>query len=154
MIGSLWRQSEDFGSRVLVWFGCSAVTARQLIRFGVVGICAASVYVCAMALVVDAIGWSIVTGAVIAFVAGTAVSYAGNALWNFQTRLTPGNAVRFLAVTAAGMLVNVAIAWLGESLGAGYLLVSLMVMVVVPLFNFVGHRLVTFRAAHTPPGHG
>lgn len=151
MIGALWHKSETFGVRVLAWFGCSAAMARQLIRFGVVGVCAAAVYVCTMALVVEAIGWSMVTGAVVAFVAGTAVSYAGNALWSFQARLTLGNAARFTTVTAAGMLVNVAIAWIGESLGAGYLFVSLAVMMVVPLFNFAGHHLVTFAGARMPP---
>lgn len=150
MIGTLWHKSETFGVRVLAWFGCPAALASQMIRFGIVGVCAATVYVCTMALAVEAIGWSIVTAAVVAFIAGTAVSYAGNALWSFQAKLTLANAARFLAVTAAGMFVNVAIAWIGERLGAGYLLVSLTVMVVVPVFNFAGHRLVTFSAIEGP----
>lgn len=152
MIGALWHKSETVGVRILAWFGCSAAMARQVIRFGIVGVCAATVYVCTMALAVEAIGWSIVTGAVVAFVAGTAVSYAGNALWSFQAKLTLDNAARFLAVTAAGMLINVTIAWIGERLGAGYLLVSLTVMVVVPMFNFAGHRLVTFAGIKRPSG--
>jgi hypothetical protein len=36
------------------------------------------------------------------------------------------------------------IAWALERIGVHYLLISLTVLVIVPLFNFAGHRLVTF----------
>lgn len=150
MIAALWLKAETLGVKILGWFGLPPALARQLIRFGVVGVCAAAVYVGTMALVVDVLGRSIVSGAVVAFVAGTVVSYAGNALWSFEARLTLGNAARFTAITVAGLVLNIAIAWAGERLGAGYLLVSLIVMVTVPIFNFVGHRLVTFGGSHRP----
>ena len=43
-----------------------------------------------------------------------------------------------------GLLLNLLIAWAMERMGVHYLLISLAVLVVVPLFNFAGHRLITF----------
>jgi hypothetical protein len=37
-----------------------------------------------------------------------------------------------------------AIAWLLERMGVHYLLIALTVLIVVPMFNFAGHRLITF----------
>jgi hypothetical protein len=36
------------------------------------------------------------------------------------------------------------IAWLLERAGVHYLLISLAVLIAVPMFNFAGHRLITF----------
>jgi putative flippase GtrA len=147
-----WHSAEAFGIRILGWVGFSPVTARQLIRFGVVGVCAAAVYVGVTALLVERLGQSILVGTVVAFVVGSAVSYAGNALWSFEAQPTPGNAASFAAVVLAGLLVNALIALTGEHLGVGYLVVNFTVLIVVPAFNFVGHRLVTFALRTTKPG--
>jgi putative flippase GtrA len=144
MISVLWRQIEALGVRVLGWVGFPPIVARQLIRFGVVGICAASTYIFTTALIVEVFGQSIVTSAIIAFFFGGLVSYAGNAVWSFEARPTLGNAARFSTVQSIGMLINIVIALIGERIDAGYLAVTLTVQIVVPAFNFICHRLVTF----------
>jgi len=131
----IWNFLERLGVRILGWFGLSAKLARQLIRFFFVGGLAAITYVAIMALVVDGFG-----GRVIA----TLVSFVGNALWSFEARPTPARAAMFFAVNTVGLGLNMLIAWLLERTGVHYLLISLTVLVVVPLFNFAGHRLITF----------
>ena len=42
-----------------------------------------------------------------------------------------------------GLSAAMLIAWLLERAGVHCLLISLTVLVVVPLFNFAGHRLIT-----------
>jgi putative flippase GtrA len=74
----------------------------------------------------------------------TAVSYVGNALWSFAAALTAATAVKFWSITTVGLCLNLALAWVLERMGAHYLIVSLVILIVVPLFNFAGHRLVTF----------
>lgn len=130
--------------RILGWVGLAPDLARQLIRFLVVGLAAAATYVGVMALVVDLLGQSILLGAFCAFVVATAVSYVGNALWSFGAALTASTAVKFWSITTIGLCLNLALAWVLERMGAHYLIVSLVILVVVPLFNFAGHRLVTF----------
>ena len=140
----LWQWLERLGVTILGWLGLSDETARQLIRFVLVGLVAAVVYVAIMALVIDGFGGPVLLGAFLAFVVGTAVSVLGNALWSFGARPTPGKAAWFFAINTTGLCLNMLIAWLLERAGVHYLLISLTVLVVVPLFNFAGHRLITF----------
>ena len=72
------------------------------------------------------------------------VSFLGNALWSFEARATLGKAIWFFAINTAGLGLNMLIAWLLERAGVHWLLISLTVLVVVPMFNFAGHRLITF----------
>ena len=141
---ALWRWLEGLGVRCLVWLGLSAETARQLIRFVLVGLVAAAVYVAVMGLVVDGFGGRVLWGAFFAFVIATFVSFLGNAWWSFGAQATPGRAAWFFAVNTAGLLLNMLIAWLLERAGVHWLLISLAVLIVVPMFNFAGHRLITF----------
>jgi putative flippase GtrA len=140
----LWDWLEGLGVRILGWFGLSADLARQLIRFFAVGGLAAITYVAVMAVVVDGFGGRVLLGAFLAFVLATLVSFVGNALWSFGSRLTPAKAATFFAINTGGLGLNMLIAWLLERAGVHYLLISLTVLVVVPLFNFAGHRLITF----------
>ena len=96
------------------------------------------------AAVVDGFGGRVLLGAFVAFVLVTLVSFVGNALWSFGARLTPTKSAMFFAVNAAGLCLNMLIAWLLERAGVHYLLISLAVLIVVPMFNFAGHRLITF----------
>src|SRR5215469_11026442 len=140
----MWSWVEGLGIRILGWLGLSAATARQLIRFVLVGLIAAAVYVAVMWLVVDRLGGRVLWGAFFAFVIATLVSFLGNALWSFEARATAGRAVWFFAINTAGLGLNMVIAWLLERAGVHWLLISLTVLIVVPLFNFAGHRLITF----------
>ena len=141
---ALWNWLEGLGVRILGWVGLSADLARQLIRFFMVGGLAAVTYVAVMAIVVDGFGGRVLLGAFLAFVLATLVSFVGNALWSFGARLTPAKAAMFFAVNTVGLGLNMLIAWLLERAGVHYLLISLTVLIVVPLFNFAGHRLITF----------
>jgi putative flippase GtrA len=140
----VWNALEGLGVRILGGFGLSAGLARQLIRFFMVGGIAAIAYVAVMAIVVDGFGGRVLLGAFLAFVLATLVSFVGNALWSFGSRLTPVKAAMFFAVNTVGLGLNMLIAWLLERAGVHYLLISLTVLVVVPVFNFAGHRLITF----------
>ena len=141
---AVWDWLERLGVRILGWLGFPATLARQIIRFVIVGGCAATTYVSIMALFVDGLGGRVLWGAFFAFVIATSVSFLGNALWSFGARVTPGKAAKFFTVNIVGLGLNMLIAWLLERAGVHYLLISLAVLVVVPPFNFAGHRLYTF----------
>jgi putative flippase GtrA len=141
---SLAKSLETLGIRILGWLGVSATTARQLIRFVLVGLVAAAVYVAVMWLVVDGLRGRVLWGAFFAFVVATFVSFLGNAWWSFEARATASKAAWFFAINTAGLGLNMLIAWLLERAGVHWLLISLTVLVVVPMFNFAGHRLITF----------
>jgi putative flippase GtrA len=140
----LFRWGEELGIRILGSLGISQVTSRQLIRFVLVGLFAALVYVAIMALVVDGFGGGVLLAAFLAFVIGTTVSFLGNAVWSFDASPTAGRALWFFTINTVGLCLNMLIAWFLHRLGIHYLLISLVVLIIVPMFNFVGHRLITF----------
>jgi putative flippase GtrA len=144
MAVAVWDWLERLGIRILGWLGFPPTLARQIIRFVIVGGCAASTYVGVMALIVDGLGGRVLWGAFFAFVIATTVSFLGNSLWSFGARVTPGRAAKFFTVNIVGLGLNMLIAWLLERAGVHYLLISLAVLVVVPPVNFAGHRLYTF----------
>jgi putative flippase GtrA len=135
---------EALAIRILGWVGLSETTARQAIRFVLVGLVAAAVYVAVMWLVVDGLGGRVLWGAFFAFVIATFVSFLGNAWWSFGAQATPGRAAWFFTINTIGLGLNMLIAWLLERAGVHWLLISLTVLIVVPMFNFAGHRLITF----------
>ena len=139
-----WLWLESFGIGFLGRCGLAPVTARQLIRFVTVGVFASIVYVGIMALMIDGMGTGVLVAAFFAFVIGTAVSFLGNALWSFEARPTADRAAMFFAINTTGLCLNMLIAWLMERAGIHYLLISLTVLIVVPMFNFAGHRVFTF----------
>ena len=139
-----WLWLESFGIGFLGRCGLAPVTARQLIRFVTVGVFAAIVYVGIMALMIDGLGTGVLVAAFFAFVIGTAASFLGNALWSFEARPTADRAAMFFAINTTGLCLNMLIAWLMERAGIHYLLISLTVLIVVPMFNFAGHRIFTF----------
>jgi putative flippase GtrA len=139
-----WLRLEGLGVFVLGLMGMTPLVARQLIRFLAVGLLAAITYVWAMSLMIDGWGVRVLVAAFFSFVLGTAVSFLGNALWSFEARPTVDKAIVFFTINTIGLCLNMAIAWLLELMGIHYLLISLTVLIVVPMFNFVGHRLLTF----------
>src|SRR5215471_11403599 len=100
---SIAKNLEELGIRILGWLGLSAATARQLIRFVLVGLVAAAVYVAVMWLVVEGLRGRVLWGAFFAFVIATFVSFLGNAWWSFEARATAGKAVWFFAINTAGL---------------------------------------------------
>ncbi|MCP8936947.1 GtrA family protein [Alsobacter sp. SYSU M60028] len=119
----------------------------KALRFGVVGVVSSFFYVGTMAACVDGFGTSATLGAVAAFLVGTAISYVGNTLWSFGAQASPGNAGRFLVVTLAGLGLNLALAWTLETAGLHYLVIALVILMIVPVFNFVCHNAWTYRPA-------
>jgi putative flippase GtrA len=120
---------------------------RKAARFGVVGVVSSLFYVATMAALVEGLRTSATVGAIGAFCVGTAVSYVGNTVWSFEAQWDASSARKFLVVTLAGLGLNVAIAYVLESVGLHYLLIALVILVTVPAFNFIGHNLWTYRNA-------
>lgn len=127
-------------------------TIQRFLRFLVVGAGAAVCYLGTLALVVDGLGGSLFAGLTAAFAVGTLVSYLGNTLWSFGALMAPDNMVRFLVVTLLGLGANLGIGWLLEQMGLHHLLIGLIILVVVPLLNFVGHHFWTYGPPPGEPG--
>ena len=135
MIGSLARNAE----------------LRRLVAFGLVGFAAFCVYLLLVAACVEA-GGGQVAGAVAGFTGGTIISFFGNCRFVFKTSPSAAAGGRFLVTTLAGFALNVALAWLLTSWGVHYAAMTLVIFLVVPGFNYLGHRFWTFAQLRPPAG--
>jgi putative flippase GtrA len=123
-----------------------AMRGGRFVLFVVCGLASSAVYMAALHVAVTKLGWGPLASATLAFVLGTAVSYLLNAAVTFSAPLSGVMAVKFTAVTLAGLALNLAITAALTRAGFVYWLTGLVVLVTVPVFNYLGHATVTFRA--------
>lgn len=82
----------------------------EILRFGVVGVCATLVHLGLLRLGVDRLGLPAVVATGIAFCVAVAVTWTGQTLWVFPgVRRGPAQAARFGVSVIAGLLGNMAI---------------------------------------------
>lgn len=124
-----------------------ALLQRRVVRFLAVGVASSLAYVGAMSAMVDGLGHGIVAGAIAGFVLGTLVSYVGNSLWTFEAAMDGRTFARFWIVVGAGFVLNWLMAAGLASLGVHHLLVSLLILITVPIFNYACHSMWTYRTA-------
>lgn len=82
---------------------------------------------------------------VVGFCAGTCVSYLLNSRFTFQAAMSAATFRRFWFVTLVGGALNTGLVAGQVALGVHYLLAGLLAIGVGATFNFVGHKLWTFR---------
>lgn len=121
----------------------------RFIRFVVVGGCAFLAYTGALLLATHQYGTGQVYGVILAFMVGTLVSYAGNSRFVFYASPNAGNLIRFLLVTFAGLGLNVGLAYVLERGGSPPLLTASIIFAIVPIINYSGHQVWTFRKRPT-----
>ncbi|GAB5390091.1 MAG: hypothetical protein Alpg2KO_30590 [Alphaproteobacteria bacterium] len=152
---------------VLTRIGFSDGLAREAYRFGVVGVGTTVLYGAVLALIKELVplaglfvGWGLLpdpagtlhtlVAGTVAFAAAVAFSFILNSLWAFEAELTGKRLTRFVMVTLCGMCINLGILWLAEVLidhPRAYIIGWLAATLVQPIFNFVGHKLFTYRDA-------
>jgi putative flippase GtrA len=119
----------------------------RAISFGGIGLVSSAGYLLAMSASVEWLGLPVLTSAFIAFCIGTIISYIGNTLFTFRAPVSRSGFARFLVVVVVGMGINQAIAYGLDQFGVHYTVIAITVFIVVPVINFAGHSLFTYRGA-------
>ncbi len=119
---------------------------RQLLTFGIVGFASSAGYALTQSALIEVMAWHPVMAALIAFCVGVVVSYTGNSLLTFKAPMSGRTLQRFVLVTGIGMMLNLALVAAVEALGWHYAIGILIVLCIVPIFNFLGHRFWTFSS--------
>jgi len=119
----------------------------QLARFGAVGATGYVVNLAVYALLLKGAGLHYLLAAVGSFLVAVTNNYTWNRLWTF--RLDRGHVgvqgARFLVVSVAALVANLAVLELLVQVGVGKLLSQAIAIVLVTPVNFVGNKLWTFR---------
>jgi len=121
------------------------IIATSAHRFVLVGIAATFLHVTVAVGIVEMVAWhpSIANG--IAFVIANIFSYAANTRWSFDAKYSLGSWCRFISVSLAAWFLTVAVSWVVAVAGGSYLLGISLVITIIPLLSYIGHRDFTFR---------
>ncbi len=125
----------------------SAETLRQVATFVVCGVASAGCYTTTLVGLVELVGWPTWLATTAGFAVGTWVSYVLNARFTFRRAMEGRTLIRFTSVTLAGWGLNVGLVEGAGLLGLNYGFGVVASLIIAPAFNFMGHRLVTFRGA-------
>ncbi|PZX30668.1 putative membrane component, GtrA-like protein [Cupriavidus phytorum] len=118
---------------------------RQFTRFLFSGATSTGVHVAITATLINALDASPVAANCVAFVCATACSYLLNTLWSFSSRLRHRTLRRFAGVSLLGLALTVGISWTAQRLGASYWAGLAGVVLTVPVFTYLLHRVWTYR---------
>ncbi len=129
----------------------------KLIRYIVVGVIGTAIHFGVLIALVERLGVEPVTASTIGFIITLVVSYMLNHRWTFRTDRGHLSAMpRYILVSVSGLLLNSGIMFVTvHILGLWYILGQSLVVVVVPLTNFLfnyhwSFRPVTYPAADRP----
>ena len=119
---------------------------EQLVKFCIVGGSGYVVNLVVFALLVEVAGLHYITAAVGSFLVAVTNNYTWNRLWTFRAQRggVAYQGVRFLVVSTAALLANLAVLHLLVTLGLGEVLAQAIAIVLVTPVNFVGNKLWSF----------
>jgi putative flippase GtrA len=122
---------------------------RSLIGFAVSGVIATLTHVITAIALIEGLGVGQTYANGMAFSLATLISYLGNTVWGFDSKIGRATAWRFLLVSVASGLLTVLIAWLVERSHEHYLVGIASVVLLVPPATFLAHRFFTYRHVGT-----
>ena len=117
----------------------------QAVRFSISGAMVTAIHVVVAAGFIHFVAPRPALANGVAFVIANVVSYLVSTLWSFSSPLHGRNLLRFLLVSALGLLVAVSVSGLAQSLGLHYSIGIACVVLTVPPLTFLLHRFWTYR---------
>ena len=123
--------------------------ARQIVRFGLVGIVATATHAGVAIALVEAASLPFLWANALAYGCAVGVSYAGHRGWTFSAKGAHRVQLpRFIAVSLGGLGLAQAIGWgVHDALGLPYGVALACVVVGVPTATFTAHRFWVFGGA-------
>jgi len=117
-----------------------------LAKFGLVGASGYLVNLAVFAAAFSGLGFHHIVAAVIAFAVAVTSNFHWNRRWTFSAARTEtgAQAMRFLAVSLGGLVINLVVLQLLVSGGATEVVSQAIAVAVVMPLNFVGNKLWTF----------
>jgi len=119
---------------------------EQLAKFCIVGVSGYAVNLAVYAALLDGFGLHYISAAVGSFVVAVSNNYLWNRLWTFRAQRggVAYQGMRFLIVSTAALLANLAVLQLLITVGFGEVVAQAIAIVLVTPVNFVGNKLWSF----------
>jgi putative flippase GtrA len=119
---------------------------EQLAKFCVVGVIGYAVNLAVYTVLLDGAGLHYISAAVGSFLVAVTNNYLWNRLWTFRAQRggVAYQGMRFLIVSTAALLANLAVLQLLVTVGLGEVVAQAFAIVLVTPVNFVGNKLWSF----------
>jgi dolichol-phosphate mannosyltransferase len=119
---------------------------EQLVKFCVVGASGYVVNLAVFTLLLEVVGLHYISAAVGSFLVAVTNNYTWNRLWTFRDQRggVAYQGMRFLVVSTAALLANLAVLHLLVTLGLDELPAQAIAIILVTPVNFVGNKLWSF----------
>lgn len=121
-----------------------------LVRYGIVGIIGTLIHFLILILLVKTYSLSPVLASSIGFIVVLLVSYRLNKYWTFNQINSLDKSSRFIkysVVSVCGLILNTTVMYISiDWLHLHYVIGQCLVIIVVPVFNYILNRNWTFRA--------
>jgi putative flippase GtrA len=116
----------------------------QIIKFGIVGIIAASVDVGVLVVLKELLHIDVLISSAISFCVSVAVNYMLSMAFVFKSKMQ--NKIReiviFVVLSIGGLCLNQFILWIGDKYTSiYYLIVKLFALIIVPVYNFITRKI-------------
>lgn len=122
----------------------------SVVRYGIVGGIGTLIHFLVLLLLVRAYSLSPILASAIGFMVVLLLSYQLNKYWTFNQINTVDKSSRFIkytVVSGCGLILNTSVMYVSiEWLHLNYVIGQALVIVVVPIFNYILNRNWTFRA--------
>ncbi len=123
----------------------SKQVSNSFVKFGITGVGSTLIHIVVATIFISLLGSNTQTGNGVAFVIATCFSYAANTLWSFSNKINKRTASRFIIISLGGLVLTLIISTFAEMLGFHYNIGIAMVVLSVPIYSFIAHRLWTYR---------
>lgn len=139
-----WMALEDLAVRLgAAILPLSPATLRRLVRFGTAGVASTGTYIGLAVLLVEGAASDETLAAAIAFPVSVLVSFFGQAL-AFNSTPKGVTFLRFLVITCGSWALSVGWMELATQMGLHYGIALAVIVVAVPIANFIGYSLFVF----------
>ncbi|MCF3946429.1 GtrA family protein [Acidiphilium iwatense] len=122
---------------------------RQLVsrvmKFGVTGITSTAIYVGLSYTMIKILALEVIVSSIVAFIIASVFSYLVNTLWSFSEKPSPANLMKFATVTILGSAISSAILKNAITMGFGYWIGIIAILLIVPLMTFIAHHVWTYQ---------
>lgn len=121
-----------------------------IVRYGIVGVMGTLIHFLVLLLLVRNYALSPILASSLGFIVVLLISYQLNKYWTFNQQKTQDKSTQFLkysVVSGCGLILNTSVMYVSiEWLHLHYVIGQALVIVVVPIFNYIFNRNWTFRA--------
>ena len=129
-------------------FKASKDWVSQLVKYLFVGVAATIIDFVFLYALTEWLGFWYLLSATISFILAAAANYVLNKIWTFQNKdkKIARQFMIFIGVAIVGLAINNSILYVGvEYFGLWYMFSKVLATVASLIWNFIGHKYITFR---------